>query len=1139
MKKYPFKFLDSYNQDDTDMFFGRVEETEALYAMVFQNSMLLIYGASGTGKTSLIQCGLAGKFKPYDWLPLVIRRGNNINASLEKQLADAGGNNVDDDDVTTKDPSKKLRGLLRLIKGVYLNNFKPIYLIFDQFEELYVLGTKAEQQQFVESVKEILRAEQPVKMIFSIREEYLGYLNDFEKEVPQLLHKKLRIEPMALDKVTDVIKGINNYSLSNVKIKTDEIDAISQGIFDRIKGKKKILTIDLPYLQVFLDKLYLETTGDESRQADALITMDVLNRIGDIGDVLRNFLEEQVKSISTRLSAGYKNITTEIIWKILSPFSTLEGTKEPISKKELAERLPDLDNKLIDESVESFVNSRILNFSENENLYELAHDSLALRIAEKRSDEEIAILEVQRLVKSQLGVKDAAREYFTERQLLFIEPYLEKFKASNEEKDWITKSRTYREEEKKSQQDQLLKLQDAKATKKRLRIVITLLGLAVIATGAAVFFAFNATRQKKRLDEQRQKAVTALAQTQKLINAFYFYKDRFALAFKDDKFYFIDKNGNKVEKLGEWEKADQFGADGFAKVKKKVNYALTDFILDTSGNTFKAVYDAKFIDSNTRAVYLTENTLQEWPSGIFKFNQLQILVLSGSVLAALPNEIGELTNLQVLDLGGAQLTSLPSEIFKLKQLQILVLSGNVLATLPNEIGELTNLKVLDLSNNQLTSLPNEIGQLKNLATLHLMNNQLAALPAAIWQLKNLTELDLINNRLNTLPKDIVQLNNLKFLSLTGNLLTSLPQEIGELTNLTALGLSNNQLTGLPEQIGELTNLTALGLINNHLTSLPPQVGQLKHLTALAVANNQLTELPAQVGQLSDLTVLSLRGNPLTSLPKEIWDFKNLTQFTLTGDRLPDLPKEIWGFNNLTVLGLRGFKLNAIPTEVWGLTNLTDLDLGNNALSDLPKEIGELKNLMRLDLDSNQLTSLPAEIGELTNLTSLDLRNNKLAGLPKEIGELKNLKMPELPANVASNAIQKNQDIQKVSLSVDSNYEGGIILSIKDDGQHGVIVARTDQSDGPANWSNAKNLCDSYVSDGFSKWRLPTIEELEMIHKKMNLIDGLNTRGLYWSSSIDANGYTRLINFGNGYTNYKFNTGMGHTFYVRAVRDFGR
>ena len=175
--------------------------------------------------------------------------------------------------------------------------------------------------------------------------------------------------------------------------------------------------------------------------------------------------------------------------------------------------------KLIDESVESFVNSRIVNCSENENLYELAHDSLALRIAEKRSDEEIAILEVQRLIKSQLAVKDEAREYFTERQLLFIEPYLEKFKVSDEERDWINKSRIYREEEQKNQQEQLLKLQEAKATKKRLRVVVSLLGFAIVATTAAAFFGVVANKAKKEAVAQAQNATrqsdTAIIERQK------------------------------------------------------------------------------------------------------------------------------------------------------------------------------------------------------------------------------------------------------------------------------------------------------------------------------------------------------------------------------------------------------------------------------------------------------------------------------------------------------------------------------------------------------------------------------------------------------------------------------------------------
>src|SRR5947208_6868382 len=94
MKRYPFKFLDAYSKEDTDIFFGRDEEIEVLYEMIFQTSILLIYGASGTGKTGLIQCGLASKFQSHDWLALTIRRGSNINAAFEKALADAGGNGL-------------------------------------------------------------------------------------------------------------------------------------------------------------------------------------------------------------------------------------------------------------------------------------------------------------------------------------------------------------------------------------------------------------------------------------------------------------------------------------------------------------------------------------------------------------------------------------------------------------------------------------------------------------------------------------------------------------------------------------------------------------------------------------------------------------------------------------------------------------------------------------------------------------------------------------------------------------------------------------------------------------------------------------------------------------------------------------
>jgi DNA polymerase III delta prime subunit len=520
MKKYPLKFLDSYTKADTDIFFGRKEEVDALYEMIFQTDILLLYGASGTGKTSLIQCGLASRFESHDWLDLYIRRGADINESLKNTLLNAGGTIAEEEDWLNMDLEETeavieepLTDLQRQFKTIYLNAFRPIYLIFDQFEELYILGNKAEQQQFVENVKAILALEQPVKMIFSIREEYLGYLYDFERDVPQLLKKKLRVEPMNITKVQEVITGTTTFEDSNITVKKGELSAFTEIVFEKLQGKdeagnpKKRITIDLPYLQVFLDKVYLEITKDNTRTADAEFSVAALENIGEIDDVLRAFLEEQVVVISQQLRPKHLTLKAEHIWKILSPFVTLDGTKEPISTEVISDKVKNtVENSQTDLTaaiIESLVKSKIIRYLETNETYEIAHDSLAAKIADKRSDEEIALLEVKRLIKSQAALKADAQELFTEKQLNFIEPYLTKLTLETAEKTLIEKSRaaivaakiakeTAREAELKAAQaqakkDKQLRENAENATKKATRFSRVAIIVAVAAALAAVF----------------------------------------------------------------------------------------------------------------------------------------------------------------------------------------------------------------------------------------------------------------------------------------------------------------------------------------------------------------------------------------------------------------------------------------------------------------------------------------------------------------------------------------------------------------------------------------------------------------------------------------------------------------------------
>ena len=82
----PFKFLDAYRKEDGEIFFGRDAEIEQLYQLIFQSNITLVYGQSGTGKTSLVQCGLANRLSASDWFNIYIRRNEDINASLTRKL---------------------------------------------------------------------------------------------------------------------------------------------------------------------------------------------------------------------------------------------------------------------------------------------------------------------------------------------------------------------------------------------------------------------------------------------------------------------------------------------------------------------------------------------------------------------------------------------------------------------------------------------------------------------------------------------------------------------------------------------------------------------------------------------------------------------------------------------------------------------------------------------------------------------------------------------------------------------------------------------------------------------------------------------------------------------------------------------
>jgi hypothetical protein len=252
----------------------------------------------------------------------------------------------------------------------------------------------------------------------------------------------------------------------------------------------------------------------------------------------------------------------------------------------------------------------------------------------------------------------------------------------------------------------------------------------------------EAEKARIEADTAKNKVVRSAAQTQialdkaqKLIRTFYFYNNRFALAYKNFgvsrsnimlfKFYFIDQNGDGVEKLGQWNEAGPFKESGFARVKG----GDIDYIVDTLGHTYTSVYNIKNMDSGILALDIPNAGLYTFPDEIAGFHQLNVLILNGSNfrrnnLDTLPEKINQLKNLENLQLSYCGIYKLPPQIGALINLTNLNLEENNLISLPSEIGELKNLKSLNISKNKLNSLPPQIVELKNLTSLYLDGNNI-------------------------------------------------------------------------------------------------------------------------------------------------------------------------------------------------------------------------------------------------------------------------------------------------------------------------------------------------------------------------------------------------------------------------------
>ena len=233
--QHPWIGLASFTEGDRSFFAGRGDEIEDLLRLVRRDTLTLLYGVSGLGKTSLVQAGLFPALREENVLPVPLRLDYLEGAlPLPHQILNA----ITAAAIAARVEAPQPRPDETLWEYFHRegnhfwsarNDLVTPFLAFDQFEEFFTLGREtparaAQANAFIlefadlvenrppsalrddpSRVKEFNFKPAPLKVLLAMREDYLADLDRIRSHFRALGQNRLRLLPMGEKQARQVI----------------------------------------------------------------------------------------------------------------------------------------------------------------------------------------------------------------------------------------------------------------------------------------------------------------------------------------------------------------------------------------------------------------------------------------------------------------------------------------------------------------------------------------------------------------------------------------------------------------------------------------------------------------------------------------------------------------------------------------------------------------------------------------------------------------------------------------------------------------------------------------------------------------------------------------------------------------------
>jgi len=305
----PFPGLRPFDLKEKHLFYGREGQSERVLELLTQNRFVAIIGPSGSGKSSLVNCGvipqLFGGFL-YEagsrWKVARMHPGYSPIESLAITVTETfTSGKISNENLESESSlnyvlfTKKAMEIGKLISK--LDNYKGenILIFIDQFEELFrfTSGIDVVQSEIDESlllinllVEALKQRRVPIYVAICIRSDFVGSCSNYQTLTEHINQSHYLVPQMTRDAYRSAITG--PLSLTEAKISSDVLQEILNNTGDKFD--------QLPVLQHLMMRLY--NYWKAKQKPDKPISIYDYKAVGGLDDALSMHAEELYQKLT-------------------------------------------------------------------------------------------------------------------------------------------------------------------------------------------------------------------------------------------------------------------------------------------------------------------------------------------------------------------------------------------------------------------------------------------------------------------------------------------------------------------------------------------------------------------------------------------------------------------------------------------------------------------------------------------------------------------------------------------------------------------------------------------------------------------------------------------------------------------------